>query len=96
MNASESKPRLKAVLRLTLWAFQAVTASSLPLSIQSFVVPAPNFENCLLHYIMKNYLPYCMCGDKEFRDLCYSLNRKCRTFSRAKLQCMFKEEYIIY
>jgi hypothetical protein len=72
------------------------TVSSLPLSIQSFVVPAPNFENCLLHYIMKNYLPYCMCGDKEFRDLCYSLNRKCRTFSRAKLQCMFKEEYIIY
>jgi hypothetical protein len=72
------------------------TVSSLPSSIQSFVVPAPNFENCLLCYVMKNYLPYCMCEDQEFRDLCYSLNRKCRTFSRAKLQCMFKEEYFIY
>jgi hypothetical protein len=57
-------------------------------TMREFVTHCPDFENCLLEWVIQTYQPLKCVEDESFRKLCISLNKKAPFISRAKFGSM--------
>ena len=67
--------------------------SSAQSSLKPFLVTCPEFESCLLNWMIKTYQPLQVSECNEFRDLCKSLNKRCPVIGRERLGRLLKNEY---
>jgi len=50
--------------------------------IKPFLITCPSFEQSLMTWMIPTYQPLHCCEEKSFREMCFSLNKKCPILSR--------------
>ena len=61
--------------------------------MKSFLVACPDFEPCLLNWMIKTYQPLQVSECEEFRMLCKSLNKRSPEIGHDRLGGLLKNEY---
>jgi len=60
-------------------------------SIKPFIITCPNFKQSLITWLITTYQPPHCCEEKNFREMCFSLNKKCPILSRERIRTLLSE-----
>jgi hypothetical protein len=67
--------------------------SSMQSSINSYLTACPNFESCLIRWMVKKYMPLDLTECNEFQEMCRSLNKRSPVLGRDRNGRLLKEEF---